>query len=186
MKRITDIACSCMLLILFLPLMVIISVAIIFSSGFPVIHWSKRFGKNNKLFNMPKFRTMKVSTPKVATHLLEDPNSHVTLIGSFLRKTSLDELPQAWSILIGDMSLVGPRPGLFNQYDLMALRAENGVEKLTPGLTGWAQINGRDDVSIVDKVQLDVYYLKNISFKLDMKICLLTVYCAIKQAGISH
>jgi O-antigen biosynthesis protein WbqP len=129
---------------------------------------------------------MKVGTPKVATHLLINARDHLTPIGSFLRKTSLDELPQLWSILIGDMSLVGPRPALFNQFDLISLRTQYGVDKLIPGLTGWAQINGRDDASIEEKVRLDVYYLRNISLKLDLKILFQTVYYTIRQHGITH
>lgn len=164
----------------------LIAAAIKITSKGGIIYWSERVGKDNTIFYMPKFRSMKIGTPKVATHLLANSSDHLTVIGSFLRKTSLDELPQLWSILIGDMSFVGPRPALFNQYDLVALRTQHGVDKLMPGLTGWAQINGRDSIGIQEKVQLDVYYLKNICWKLDLKITLLTIYYAIGQVGISH
>ena len=164
----------------------LIAVAIKITSQGSILYWSERVGKGNIIFYMPKFRSMKIGTPKVATHLLDNASDHLTIIGYFLRKTSLDEIPQLWSILIGDMSIVGPRPALFNQYDLVELRTQYGVDKLTPGLTGWAQINGRDSISIMEKVQLDVYYLKNISWKLDLKIILLTIYYAIRQVGISH
>ena len=160
--------------------------AIKITSQGSILYWSERVGKDNTIFDMPKFRTMKIGTPKVATHLLGNPSDHLTIIGSFLRKTSLDELPQLWSILIGDMSLVGPRPALFNQYDLIELRTQFGVDKLTPGLTGWAQINGRDNISIREKVQFDVYYLTNISWSLDLKIILLTIYYAIRRVNVSH
>jgi O-antigen biosynthesis protein WbqP len=186
MKRVVDITLVCLVLpLLFLPV-ILICIAIKMTSRGPVLFWSQRVGKDNIIFNMPKFRSMKMETPKVATHLLENPQKHLTPIGSFLRKTSLDELPQLWSILIGDMSIVGPRPALFNQYDLVGLRTQHGIERLVPGLTGWAQINGRDGISIQDKVQLDSYYLNNISWRLDLKIILLTIYYAIAQVGISH
>ncbi len=152
----------------------------------PILYWSSRVGRNNELFKMPKFRTMRVGTPAVATHLLEDPGQHLTPIGSFLRKTSLDELPQLWSILKGDMSFVGPRPALFNQDDLIALRTQYGVHKLVPGLTGWAQINGRDELPIPEKVALDVEYLHHRSFWFDMKILVLTVIKVIKRDNVTH
>ena len=186
MKRSIDVFCSLVLIIIFIPLFGIISAVIIFSSGFPVFHWSKRVGQNNDIFNMPKFRTMRTDTPRVATHLLENPYSYMTFSGPFLRKTSLDEIPQLWSILVGNMSLVGPRPALFNQYDLVELRTQYGIDILTPGLTGWAQINGRDSISINEKVQLDVYYLENISLKLDLKIILMTIFYAIGRVNVSH
>ena len=150
------------------------------------IHWSIRVGKNNIIFRMPKFRTMINETPIVATHLLLDSGRHMTLVGPFLRKTSLDELPQLWSILIGDMSFVGPRPALFNQDDLIALRRKYGVDKLVPGLTGWAQVNGRDELSIRIKVQYEVEYLHKQSFWFDMKILGLTFLKVVRRSGVSH
>jgi O-antigen biosynthesis protein WbqP len=185
-KRIFDILFSIIFFLVALLPCILIAVSIKITSRGPIIYWSERVGKNNVIFYMPKFRSMKIGTPKVATHLLENAGNHLTIIGSFLRRTSLDEIPQIWSILIGDMSLIGPRPALFNQYDLVELRTQYGVDKLTPGLTGWAQINGRDEVSIQEKVQLDVCYLNNIGWRLDLKIILLTIYYAIGQAGVSH
>lgn len=186
MKRFFDVLLSVIILsIVFLPILVV-GLAIKFTSRGPILYWSERVGKNNVIFYMPKLRSMKIGTPKVASHLLDNASDHLTVIGSFLRKTSLDEMPQLWSILIGDMSFVGPRPALFNQYDLVALRTQHGVDKLMPGLTGWAQINGRDSIGIHEKVQLDLYYLKNIGWRLDLKIILLTIYYAIRQVGISH
>lgn len=152
----------------------------------PALYWSERVGRNNHLFKMPKFRSMRIGTPAVATHLLADPKQFLTPVGSFLRKSSLDELPQLWSILKGDMSLVGPRPALFNQDDLIALRTQYGVEKLVPGLTGWAQINGRDELPIPDKVKLDVEYLHHQSFWLDIKIIFLTFLKVVLRDGIQH
>jgi O-antigen biosynthesis protein WbqP len=185
-KRIFDFVFSLILLMAIAPVFLIIATSILFSSKGGVFHISHRVGKNGVIFRMPKFRTMKLDTPKVATHLLADPENYMVPFGSFLRKTSMDELPQIWSILNGDMSFVGPRPALFNQFDLVELRTQYGVNKLTPGLTGWAQINGRDSVSIKEKVQLDVYYHENISWKLDLKIILLTIYYAIRRADVSH
>jgi O-antigen biosynthesis protein WbqP len=185
-KRIGDVFLSLALLAILAIPCILISAAIRVTSGGPIIYWSERVGKDNEIFYMPKFRSMKIGTPKVATHLLNNASNHLTLIGSFLRKTSLDEIPQLWSILIGDMSLVGPRPALFNQHDLVELRTLHGVDKLTPGLTGWAQINGRDNVSIEEKVRLDTYYLKNIGWRLDLKIILLTIYYSVGRVGISH
>jgi O-antigen biosynthesis protein WbqP len=152
----------------------------------PAIYWSDRVGRHNLIFRMPKFRTMRTDTPAVATHLLGDPKRYLTPIGSFLRKSSLDELPQLWSILKGDMSLVGPRPALYNQHDLIALRSEKKVDTLVPGLTGWAQINGRDELPIPDKVALDAYYLAHHSFLLDLRILFLTFFKVIKRDGITH
>lgn len=151
----------------------------------PVIHWSKRIGKENIIFLMPKFRTMRIDTPQVATHLLDGKN-YITPIGSFLRKTSLDELPQIWSVLIGEMNLVGPRPALFNQYDLMELRTRQNVHRLAPGVTGWAQINGRDELSIEEKVKFDKEYLDQRSVLFDIKIILLTAYKVVTRTDISH
>jgi O-antigen biosynthesis protein WbqP len=185
-KRMLDFVFSLMLLVAIAPVFLIVATSILFSSKGGVFHISDRVGKNGVIFKMPKFRTMKLDAPKVATHLLADPDKFMVPFGSFLRKTSLDELPQLWSILIGDMSLVGPRPALFNQYDLIELRTQFGVDKLTPGLTGWAQINGRDSISIREKVQFDIYYLTNISWILDLKIILLTIYYAIRRVNVSH
>jgi len=152
----------------------------------PIIYWSDRVGLHNNVFKMPKFRSMRVDTPAVATHLLADPEQFLTPIGSFLRKSSLDELPQLWSIITGDMSFVGPRPALFNQDDLVALRTQYGVDKCMPGLTGWAQVNGRDELPIHDKVKLDVEYLNNQSLGLDLKIIFLTFLKVLRRDGILH
>lgn len=179
------------LIILFLlgiPILIIMVIIRVSSKG-PAIHWSKRIGKNNVIFLMPKFRTMRIDTPQVATHLLSSTGkagSYITPVGSFLRKTSLDELPQIWSVLIGDMNLVGPRPALFNQDDLKELRTKFGVHTLTPGITGWAQINGRDEISIPEKVKLDKEYLDRRSFWLDVKILFLTAYKVIARKDVSH
>ena len=151
-----------------------------------ILYWSERVGKDNKLFKMPKFRSMKVDTPAVATHLLPDPASALSPIGGFLRKTSLDEIPQLWSILKGDMSFVGPRPALFNQEDLITLRSKNNVQSLAPGLTGWAQVNGRDELSIQKKVAFDTEYLEKRSFAFDLKILWMTFLKVIKKDGVTH
>ena len=156
------------------------------SSKGPVIYWSDRVGQYNRIFRMPKFRSMRLGTPALATHLLADPGAYLTPIGGFLRKSSLDELPQLWSIIKGDMSFVGPRPALFNQYDLISQRTENGVDKLLPGLTGWAQINGRDELPIPQKVALDVEYLRRQSFFFDVKILLLTGVKVIRRVNVTH
>ena len=186
MKRLLDLMLSSTVaMLLFLPIAVVAILVYLTSSG-PIFYWSCRVGKNNKLFRMPKFRSMRLETPAVATHLLTDPEAHLTPIGSFLRKSSLDELPQLWSILIGDMSFVGPRPALFNQDDLISLRTRYGVDKLAPGLTGWAQVNGRDELSIPDKVQYEVEYLQKQSFWFDMKILGLTFLKVVRRAGVSH
>ena len=150
------------------------------------MHWSKRIGYNNEIYLMPKFRTMKIDTPQVATHQLEKADSYLTPIGGFLRKTSIDELPQLWSVIIGTMSLVGPRPALFNQDDLVKLRTENNVHLLKPGITGWAQVNGRDELPILTKVELDTYYLNNRSMFFDLRIIFLTVYKVFKSEGVAH
>jgi O-antigen biosynthesis protein WbqP len=186
MKRIFDLVlvafASCFLL---LPVLLVAILVRVTSKG-PVLYWSDRVGCNNKIFKMPKFRTMQVGTPAVATHLLSNPGSYLTPIGSFLRKSSLDELPQLLSILKGDMSFVGPRPALFNQNDLVELRTSNGVHKLRPGLTGWAQINGRDELPIPQKVALDVEYLQKKSFFLDIKIIILTILKVLRRDNVSH
>jgi len=186
MKRIFDLLlCLLASLVLLIPIGVLALVVFLTSPG-PALYWSDRVGRKNKIFRMPKFRSMRVDTPAVATHLLNDPNAYLTPIGSFLRKSSLDELPQLWSIWVGDMSFVGPRPALFNQDDLVALRTEHGVHELVPGLTGWAQINGRDELAIVDKVKLDAEYLKRQSFRFDLHILWMTLLKVLKRDGVSH
>lgn len=170
---------------LFLPIL-IIALAVKLTSKGPALYWSDRVGKKNQIFKMPKFRSMKTDTPAVATHLLDDPKSVLTPIGDFLRKSSLDELPQLWNIIKGDMSFVGPRPALFNQADLIALRTEKGIDSLVPGLTGWAQINGRDELPIPDKVSLDQEYMQKQSFNFDLKILWLTFLKVLRRDGISH
>lgn len=171
--------------VLLLP-MALIALAVRVSSTGPALYWSDRVGKGNKLFQMPKFRTMRVGTPAVATHLLTDPSSHLTPIGGFLRKSSLDELPQLWNILRGEMSVVGPRPALSNQYDLIQLRSEHDVHLLVPGLTGWAQINGRDELPIPVKVRYDVEYLQRRTFSFDLRIIWLTFVKVIRRDGVTH
>jgi O-antigen biosynthesis protein WbqP len=166
--------------------MLLIAIAIRLTSKGPVLYWSDRSSKNNNIFKMPKFRSMLIGTPVAATHLLDSPDSHLSPIGGFLRSTSLDELPQLFSVLKSDMSFVGPRPALFNQGDLIALRTEKGVDKLLPGITGWAQVNGRDELSIPDKVALDVEYLNHQSFWFDMKILWMTFLKVVKRDGVSH
>jgi len=175
-----------MLFILLAISMLLIAIAIRRTSEGPALYWSDRIGKNNKIFKMPKFRSMLTDTPAVATHLLDDPEAYLSPIGGFLRSTSLDELPQLFSVLRGDMSFVGPRPALYNQDDLISLRTEKGVDKLLPGMTGWAQVNGRDELSIPDKVALDVEYLNSQSFWFDMKILWMTFLKVIKRDGVSH
>ena len=186
MKRLFDIFLAAAVgLVFLLPLCILVALVRLSSKG-PAIYWSDRVGKGNRIFKMAKLRTMKVDAPVVATHLLADPKSQLTPIGGFLRKSSLDEIPQLWNILRGDMSFVGPRPALFNQDDLIALRTQYGVEKLTPGLTGWAQLNGRDELSIDEKVKFDYEYLKNQSFLFDLKILWLTGLQVIRAKGVSH
>ena len=186
MKRLFDLALgSSAALVLALPVLSVALLVRLTSPG-PVLYWSDRVGKGNRIFRMPKFRSMRVGTPAVATHLLQDPKVYLTPIGSFLRKSSLDELPQLWSILKGDMSFVGPRPALFNQDDLIALRTEKGVDQLVPGLTGWAQINGRDELPIPDKVELDAEYLQRRSLVFDIRILWLTFVKVIQRDGVSH
>jgi O-antigen biosynthesis protein WbqP len=171
--------------ILALPVL-LVALAIRLTSPGPVLYWSDRIGRYNRIFRMPKFRSMRIGTPAVATHLLQDPDAWLTPIGAFLRKTSLDELPQLWSILAGDMSFVGPRPALFNQDDLVAMRTEGGVHEMVPGLTGWAQVNGRDELPIPDKVALDVEYLRRRSFLFDLRILWLTAVKVLRRDGVSH
>ncbi len=186
MKRFFDLVTSFLALVIISPLAVFIAVIVRLTSSGSALHWSSRVGRYNQIFKMPKFRTMKVGTPAVATHLLSDSEQYLTPVGSFLRKSSLDELPQLWSILIGDMSFVGPRPALFNQDDLINLRTQYGIDKLLPGLTGWAQVNGRDELSIPIKVQFDLEYLQRQSFWFDMKILGLTFLKVVRQVGVSH
>lgn len=186
MKRSFD-----LLLALFASIVLIVPVALValavrLTSIGPALYWSDRVGRNNVIFKMPKFRSMRVGTPAVATHLLGNPAAHLTPIGSFLRKSSLDELPQLWSIWVGDMSFVGPRPALFNQQDLIALRTAQGVHRLVPGLTGWAQVNGRDELPIPDKVKLDVAYLELQSLAFDIRILWMTFVKVIQRDGVSH
>lgn len=186
MKRLLDFLLAFFAtVILGLP-MIFTALAVRLTSPGPVLYWSDRVGRNNRIFKMPKFRTMRVDTPVLATHLLTDPARFLTPIGGFLRKTSLDELPQLWSILMGDMSFVGPRPALYNQDDLIALRTERGVHHLTPGLTGWAQVNGRDELPIPIKVDFDVYYMENQSAWLDLKILAMTFFKVLRSEGVQH
>ena len=186
MKKIFDLLLSlCLIMVLSVPIF-IIAVLVKLTSNGPVLYWSDRVGMGNKIFKMPKFRTMRIDTPAVATHLLKDTDTYLTPIGSFLRKTSLDELPQLWSVLRGDMSFVGPRPALFNQEDLIALRTAKGVHRLIPGITGWAQINGRDDLPIPVKVAFDVHYLEHCSLMFDMKILFLTLVKVLRREGVTH
>lgn len=186
MKRAFDFSLALLLSILFSPILCAVWIAVRTTSKGPAIHWSKRIGQNNTIFLMPKFRSMKINTPQLATHLMTNPDDYLTPIGSFLRKTSLDELPQLWSILTGKMSFVGPRPALFNQDDLVALRTQFGIEKLRPGLTGWAQINGRDELAIPEKVKLEVEYKEKQSFLFDLKIMWLTAWRVLFEKGVSH
>jgi len=186
MKRLFDLSLAVVLVVILLIPILVLALFVRATSKGPALYWSDRVGKQNYLFSMPKFRTMKVDTPAVATHLLPDPKSVLTPIGDFLRKSSLDELPQLWSILKGDMSFVGPRPALFNQADLVSLRNEHGIDSLKPGLTGWAQVNGRDELAIPDKVALDKEYLIQQSFNFDLKILWLTFLKVIKKEGVTH
>ena len=186
MKRLFDIVLAAAATILLAVPILLVTVCVRLTSKGPAIYWSQRVGRYNRLFNMPKFRSMRTDTPAVATHLLPNPAAHLTPIGSFLRKSSLDELPQLWSILKADMSFVGPRPALFNQDDLIALRTAHGVHALVPGLTGWAQVNGRDELPIGQKVQFDVEYLERQSFWFDLYILWLTALKVVTKDGISH
>ena len=186
MKRFFDLLLATLALLpLALPVGLIAFLVRLTSPG-PILYWSDRVGRYNRIFKMPKFRSMQVGTPAVATHLLSDPGIYLTPIGPFLRKSSLDELPQLWSILVGDMSFVGPRPALFNQDDLIELRTRHGVHELVPGLTGWAQVNGRDELPITEKVKLDVEYLQGRSFGFDIRILWLTFVKVLRRDGVSH
>ncbi len=186
MKRLFDLTVA-LVAALFLALPIVaVALSVRLTSPGPALYWSDRVGRNNRIFRMPKFRSMRIDTPAVATHLLQAPDQWLTPIGSFLRKSSLDELPQLWSILKGDMSFVGPRPALFNQDDLIALRTEKGVHELLPGLTGWAQVNGRDELPIPQKVQLDAEYLQRRSFLFDLKIIWMTALKVVARDGVSH
>jgi len=186
MKRLFDLILSTIIIFSLLVPMLFISLLIRLTSKGPVLYWSDRIGLNNSIYKMPKFRSMKVDTPEMATHLMLNPEKFLSPIGGFLRRSSLDELPQLISILKGDMSFVGPRPALFNQDDLIALRLEKGLDKLLPGLTGWAQVNGRDELSISDKVAFEVEYMQNQSFWFDLKILWLTFLKVINKKGVSH
>lgn len=185
-KRLFDLIMALIVgLMLLLPI-IAVAIAVRLSSKGPALYWSDRVGQDNVIFKMPKFRSMKVNTPVVATHLLQDPQHFLTPIGDFLRQSSLDELPQLWCILKGDMSFVGPRPALFNQHDLVALRTDKGVHQLIPGLTGWAQVNGRDELPIPQKVALDLAYLQRRSRLFDIYILCLTLLKVLKRSGVSH
>ena len=186
MKRLFDLSFSIVLLLLLIVPMLLIAIAIRLTSKGPALYWSERVGRNNKIFKMPKFRSMQITTPDVATHLLDNPDSYLSPIGLFLRTTSLDELPQLFSVINGDMSFVGPRPALFNQDDLIALRNKKGIEKLLPGITGWAQVNGRDELAIIDKVEFDEEYMNRQSFWMDMKILWMTLFKVIRRIGVNH
>ncbi len=186
MKIFFNLTLAVFVLPLVLPLSGLLAILVVLTSPGPALYWSDRIGRHNRVFEMPKFRTMRTDTPAVATHLLESPEQWLTPIGSFLRKSSLDELPQLWSILKSDMSFVGPRPALFNQYDLIELRTQAGVHKLQPGLTGWAQINGRDELPITEKVKLDIEYMRLQSFKFDLYILWMTFLKVVKRDGVSH
>ena len=186
MKRLFDSLLVVIVIILLVVPIILAAIAVRITSKGSVLYWSDRIGRNNEIFKMPKFRSMRIDTPAVATHLLDNPDYYLSPIGGFFRRSSLDELPQLFSVLKGDMSFVGPRPALFNQEDLIALRTTNGVDKLLPGITGWAQVNGRDELSIADKVALDVEYLKRQSFWFDIKILWMTFLKVIKRDGVSH
>ncbi len=186
LKRSFDLALAILAALLLAVPLLLVAVLIRMTSAGPVLYWSERVGRDNHIFRMPKFRSMRVGTPAVATHLLSNPSVHLTPVGPFLRKSSLDELPQLWSILKGDMSFVGPRPALFNQDDLIELRTRLGVEKLVPGLTGWAQINGRDELPIPEKVALDAEYLQKQSLWFDVQILWLTALKVVRRDGVTH
>lgn len=186
MKRIFDIILCIIAIIVLLVPMLFLALLVRFTSKGPILHWSHRVGLNNEIFKMPKFRSMSICAPNIATHLLVNPAQYITPLGFFLRKSSLDELPQLWSILIGDMSFVGPRPALFNQEELISMRFQLGIHKLIPGLTGWAQINGRNDISISKKVKLDLEYYQKQSILLDLKILYLTFLKVLKKDGVLH
>lgn len=186
MKRVLDFLMGLLAaIVFFIPFLFLLLLVRLTSPG-PALYWSERVGRHNRLFSMPKLRTMRVDTPVVATHLLNDPKQFLTPVGGFLRKSSLDELPQLWCILRGDMSVVGPRPALFNQQNLIDMRTENGVHEIRPGLTGWAQINGRDELPLDEKVALDADYLKRQSLAFDAKVILLTVLKVVRRDGVTH
>ena len=186
MKRLVDLILLIIALVFLAIPMLIVAIIVKLTSPGPVMFWSDRVGQYNRIFRMPKFRTMQVNTPNVATHLLVGAGSYLTPVGGFLRKSSLDELPQLWSVFVGDMSFVGPRPALYNQDDLIAMRTERGVEVLVPGITGWAQVNGRDELDLTEKVNLDAQYLKKQSMGFDFYILLLTVLKVFRREGVSH
>lgn len=186
MKRLLDIFIAFIAIVFLAVPIAVVALAVCLTSRGPILYWSDRVGIHNIIFKMPKFRTMRIGTPAVATHLLDNPHYYLTSIGALLRRSSLDELPQLWSIIKGDMSFVGPRPALFNQDDLISLRKKYGLDTLRPGLTGWAQINGRDELPIPQKVQLDVEYMERQSFLFDLKILALTFYKVLKKDGITH
>lgn len=186
MKRLFDLAVALVAAVFLALPIVITALAVRLTSPGPVLYWSDRVGRHNRIFKMPKFRSMRIDTPAVATHLLQNPEQWLTPIGSFLRKSSLDELPQLWSILKGDMSFVGPRPALFNQDDLIALRTEKGVHEMVPGLTGWAQVNGRDELPIPQKVELDAEYLQRRSLRFDLRVLWMTALKVLARDGVSH
>jgi O-antigen biosynthesis protein WbqP len=186
LKRALDILGGLAGLIVLSPLFLLIAIAVLLESPGPALHWSRRVGRGNRIFPMPKFRTIRMGAPDVATHLLADPDQWVTPLGAFLRRSSLDELPQLWSVVKGDMSLVGPRPALFNQDDLVALRTAAGVDTLRPGLTGWAQINGRDELPIPEKARLDREYLERMSMAFDLRILVVTAISALSGRGVTH
>ena len=185
-KRLIDMLLAALALVVMAVPLLLLALLVHLTSPGPILYWSDRIGKDNRIFRMPKFRSMHMDTPAVATHLLNDPDRYLTPIGSFLRRSSLDELPQVWSVLVGDMSFVGPRPALFNQDDLIALRTKYGVHVLMPGVTGWAQINGRDELPIPEKVRLDVEYLQRRSFRFDLHILWLTLVRVLGQDCVSH
>ncbi len=186
MKRLFDLALALVATVFLVLPIGVIAVAVSLTSPGPALYWSKRVGRHNRIFRMPKFRSMRTDTPVVATHLLKDPQAYLTPIGSFLRKTSLDELPQLWCILKGDMSFVGPRPALYNQTDLIEARTAAGVHVLTPGLTGWAQVNGRDELPLAEKVRYDTEYLQRQSLAFDLRMLILTVWKVIRRDGVTH
>jgi O-antigen biosynthesis protein WbqP len=186
MKRMFDLALALVAAVFLVPPIAVVAIAVRLTSPGPALYWSERVGRHNRIFKMPKFRSMRIDTPAVATHLLKNPDQWLTPVGSFLRKSSLDELPQLWSILKGDMSFVGPRPALFNQDDLIALRTQKGVQELVPGMTGWAQVNGRDELSIPQKVALDEEYLQRQSLLFDLKILWMTALMVLARDGVSH
>jgi O-antigen biosynthesis protein WbqP len=186
LKRGFDIAVAFVGLAVGWPVLAVLALMVSLDSPGPPLHWSQRVGRNNRLFAMPKFRTMRTDAPDVATHLLDDPDRWITPLGRFLRRSSLDELPQLWSVLVGHMSLVGPRPALHSQSDLIGLRTQAGVERLRPGVTGWAQVNGRDELPIPEKVRLDREYLERMSFAFDLRILARTAVAAVTARGVSH